>query len=251
MSTARIIVIGAGAIGCFVGGKLAAVGIDVTLVGRARTAAACATAGWNCGWPAAQRKQFARSPLPRLCERHFSANVKDRAPPPDPEKLLPCPPLLTWPSSPSRAMTRRPRSTNLTGRRPWEAPRCRRSSVCKTASATRRPSPRVWDRILPLPGQSPRRSRCLSRVPVQVTKPGFAVGLAPWMAASSASAGRDDGDSASYRPGFTARHQADTSPPPAFPPRIYADAPGMKWSKLIMNMIGNATSAILAQNRPA
>ena len=45
MSDLRFLIIGAGAIGCFVGGKLAAVGNDVTLVGRPRTSAAVRARG--------------------------------------------------------------------------------------------------------------------------------------------------------------------------------------------------------------
>ena len=45
MDSLRLLIIGAGAIGCFVGGKLASAGHAVTLVGRARTAAALQTGG--------------------------------------------------------------------------------------------------------------------------------------------------------------------------------------------------------------
>ena len=45
MDSLRILTIGAGAIGCFVGGKMASAGHTVTLVGRARTAAALQSRG--------------------------------------------------------------------------------------------------------------------------------------------------------------------------------------------------------------
>ena len=81
---------------------------------------------------------------------------------------------------------------------------------------------------------------------VQVTKSDFAVGLAECRGDSEN--GRVERNNlgrplplprpASLAPQFVAA---------GIPTKVYQDALGMKWSKLLMNMIGNATSAILAE----
>jgi 2-dehydropantoate 2-reductase len=47
----NILVMGAGAIGCFVGGSLTAAGHQVTLVGRPALMETIAAAGLTIGWP--------------------------------------------------------------------------------------------------------------------------------------------------------------------------------------------------------
>lgn len=67
---------------------------------------------------------------------------------------------------------------------------------------------------------------------VRLTKPKWMIGIAQW-------------DPQQFPPVFDALHRqlldAD------IPVTLYADARSLKWTKLLMNQIGNATSAILAQ----
>jgi len=67
---------------------------------------------------------------------------------------------------------------------------------------------------------------------VRLTKPKFLVGLAVW-------------DRQQPAPIFDALHRQLITA--AIPVTLYADARALKWTKLLMNQIGNATSAILAQ----
>ncbi len=64
---------------------------------------------------------------------------------------------------------------------------------------------------------------------IQINKPTFVIGLAPWTAESAPLARLEGALTAA---GITVTR--------------YADARSMKWTKLLMNMIGNASSAILA-----
>ena len=72
---------------------------------------------------------------------------------------------------------------------------------------------------------------------VQVTKSRYAIGLSPW----------ERRPGASVPAGLGPRGAADAFNAAGIPTRIYGDAKAMKWTKLLMNMIGNATSAILAE----
>jgi 2-dehydropantoate 2-reductase len=71
---------------------------------------------------------------------------------------------------------------------------------------------------------------------VQVTKPAFAIGLADF---------RGDGEGAGS--GSILSSLASSFSSAGLPARVHSDARSMKWSKLLMNMIGNAASAILAE----
>ncbi len=67
---------------------------------------------------------------------------------------------------------------------------------------------------------------------VRLTKPKFLVGMAQW-------------DREKPAPIFDQLHKLLVDA--GIPVSLYADARSMKWTKLLMNQIGNATSAILAQ----
>ena len=74
---------------------------------------------------------------------------------------------------------------------------------------------------------------------VQVTKPGFAIGLAEFCESNEA---KEANPRASLLVSLSSQFSAA-----GLPTKVYEDAQAMKWSKLLMNMIGNATSAILAE----
>lgn len=65
---------------------------------------------------------------------------------------------------------------------------------------------------------------------IRVDRPSYALGLSPWDPAYTGTV-VDDAEAALNAAGFAVVR--------------YASAPGMKWTKLLMNMLGNATSAIL------
>lgn len=66
MAADRIAVLGAGSIGCYVGGAWSAAGLDVTLIGRERFAKAITEHGLtlsdHCGWQETIRPQFVTDP---------------------------------------------------------------------------------------------------------------------------------------------------------------------------------------------
>ena len=246
MSTARIIVIGAGAIGCFVGGKLAAAGIDVTLVGRARTAAALRSRGLELR-VAGGATQTVRSVAAAATVREaFLSQCKGpgsasrdvaTASLPSPFDLA----ILAVKSYDSAAALDELAEAAAMGVAPLPPVLSLQNGVGNEEAIAARLGPNSA-----IAGTITAPVEVLEPATVQVTKPRFAVGLAPWMAAISSRTGRHDEDSASkdqvYLPAIS-RYFTSAG----IPAKIYADAPGMKWSKLIMNMIGNATSAILAE----
>ncbi len=68
---------------------------------------------------------------------------------------------------------------------------------------------------------------------IRVDKPKYVIGVSPWLAGNRS-------------PTFTALKQALTDG--GFDVTEFPDARGMKWTKLLMNMVGNATSAILDES---
>ncbi len=246
MNAVRIMVIGAGAIGCFVGGKLAAAGFDVTLVGRARTAAALRARGLelrasdgaaqtvrSLAAVASVREAFlSQSQEPgRASLSAETANLStgfDLA-------------ILAVKSYDTSAALDELAEAAAMGVGPLPPVLSLQNGVGNEEAIDARLGP-----SLAIAGTITAPVEVLEPGTVQVTKPGYAVGLARWMAASSENVGRrhEDGSSTSKvsLPAIS-RYFASAG----IPAKVYADAPGMKWSKLLMNMIGNATSAILAE----
>ena len=217
MDSIRILIIGAGAIGCFVGGKLASAGHAVTLVGRARTTAALQARGLELysadggveSIPSVNAVASVREAFPDTyhlavlaVKSYDTATVLDEL------------------ASPGAALP--PAILSL------------QNGVGNEEEIAARFGPqRVLAGTITAPVEV--------REPgiVQVTKPSFAIGLADYPGGSE-EAGSDTHSSllTSLSSHFSAA---------GIPAKVFQDAQSMKWSKLLMNMIGNATSAILAE----
>ncbi len=217
MDSLRVLIIGAGAIGCFVGGKLASAGHAVTLVGRARTAAALQTRGLELyaadgaveRVPSVNAVASVQEAFPDTYDiavlavkSYDTATVLDEMAPL--EALLP-PAILSL--------------QNGVGNEEQIAARFGPQQVLAGTITA------------PVEVQDPGI--------VQVTKPTFAIGLADF---------RGDGEDAGSNSLSSLLSSFSSSLSSAgLPAKVYSDARSMKWSKLLMNMIGNATSAILAE----
>lgn len=246
MSAVRIVVIGAGAIGCFVGGRLATAGIDVTLVGRASTAAAVRNRGLELR-VAGGVTQTVRSVAAAASTREAFLSQErgtGRASQPEETATLPSPydlAILTVKSYDTAAALDELAEAAAMAVAPLPPVLSLQNGVGNEETIAARLGP---DSVIA--GTITAPVEVLEPGTVQVTKPRFAVGLAPWMAASTASAGPGVEDSAS-RDQVSLCTISRNFATAGIPAKVYADAPGMKWSKLIMNVIGNATSAILAE----
>ena len=242
MSDFRILIIGAGAIGCFVGGKLAAAGNDVTLVGRARTTAAVRTRGLELR--AADGSAHTIRSVSAVASVQEAFHTEDG-------KTSSRSSLLTRHSSPFDLAVLAVKSYDTAtvldeldaamGAAPLPAILSLQNGVGnEEAIAARFGPPRVIAGTITAPVEV--------REPgvVQVTKPDFAVGLAENRPESEEERRER---SISERPlGLPLLTFLSSQLVAAgIPTKVYKDALGMKWSKLLMNMIGNATSAILAE----
>lgn len=209
----RVLVIGAGAIGCFVGGRLAAAGQDVTLVGRARFAQAVARRGLELRKPdgATETIRAVRAVASVPAGLEPSAPQFDLA-------------ILTVKSyDTAQALAELAAAVEAGGVLPQRILSLQNGVGNEEAIAARFGPPRVIAGTITAPVAVPEAGV------VQVTKPSYAIGLAVW----------EGGQAFVERVG----QALDGA---GIPVRVYADAAGMKWSKLLMNTIGNATSAILA-----
>ena len=208
----RILIIGAGAIGCFVGGRLAIAGHDVTLVGRPRFVNAVRARGLELravsGRPETARSVTAVTSVQeafQLADSSFALvvlAVKSY----DTETALDELAAAAVPLAPILSLQ------NGVGNE--EA---------------------IVDRFGPgwvIAGTITAPVEVLQAGVVQVTKPKFAIGIASWPGS-----GR----------GPFLRHLQEMAASAGIPTKVYGDAPGLKWSKLLMNLVGNATSAILAE----
>jgi 2-dehydropantoate 2-reductase len=214
----HILVIGAGAIGCLVGGKLAQSGVSVTLAGRQRLVDAVTANGLRLVSGDITQRVDGIQPVASLedgyrraaqNERPFDAailTVKSYDTADALEELrdaaqkagLPVPPILSL----QNGVGNEEAIADAFG------PQC---TIAGTITA---------------PVEVPETGV------VRLTKPKFLIGMARW-------------DSQRPAPVFDAlRSQLVNA---AIPVSLYNDARSMKWSKLLMNQIGNATSAILAQ----
>lgn len=246
MSSVRIIVIGAGAIGCFVGGKLAAAGIDVTLVGRARTAAALRNRGLELRVAGGAAQTVRSVAAAESVREAFFGQSQELSRPSQSVETAALPTrfdlaILTVKSYDTAAALDELAEAAAMGVAPLPSVLSLQNGVGNEEAIAARLGPNSA-----IAGTITAPVEVVEPGTVQLTKPGFAVGLAPWMAEPSTSAGRVDEDSASKdEVSLPAISRYFTSA--GIPTKVYADALGMKWSKLIMNMIGNATSAILAE----
>ncbi len=196
----RVVVIGSGAVGSFLGGSLAAAGHAVTLLGRRPATGADAGLLLLEGpdetrrVPVQQTHDAAEADVPQLA----IAAVKMF----DLEEALAT--AARWPDAVIM--------TVQNGVGAEEVARAARTSPLIAASLT--------TAVEPVPG-GVRRLRT----------GGIGVAAVP-----------GDGTAAA---GATARRLAESLAAAGLPARVYPDAAAMKWSKLLANLVGNATSAIL------
>ena len=217
MNSLRILIIGAGAIGCFVGGKLASAGHAVTLVGRARTAAALQARGLQV--------YAADGSVERIPAVSAVASVQEAFPGPYDLAVL--------------AVKSYDTATVLD----------------EIAAATADAPPAILS-LQNGVGNEEEVAACFGpqwvvagtitapvevKEPgvVQVTKPTFAIGLADFRGENEKTGNRTHSS--------LLITLSSTFSAAGLPTKVYNDATSMKWSKLLMNMIGNATSAILAE----
>lgn len=217
MDSLRILVIGAGAIGCFVGGKLASAGHAVTLVGRARTSAALQTRGLEL--------YAADGVVERVPTVSAVASVQEAFPGPYDIALLAVKSYDT--------ATVLDEMTAAAAKFPPPVLSLQNGVGNEEQIAAHFGPQRVLAGTITAPVEV--------KAPgvVQVTKPNFAIGLASFH--------KDGDDAGSNSHASLLTTLSSTFSSAGLPAKVYNDAHSMKWSKLLMNMIGNATSAILAE----
>ena len=213
MDSLRILIIGAGAIGCFVGGKLASAGHAVTLVGRARTAAALQTRGLEL--------YAADGAVELVSSVNAVASVQEAFP--DTYDIA----VLAVKSYDTATVL--DEMAPLEARLPPAILSLQNGVGNEEQIAARFGPQRVLAGTITAPVEVKEPGI------VQVTKPAFAIGLADFHRGSEESKSNSLSSLASI---FSSA---------GLPAKVYDDAHSMKWSKLLMNMIGNATSAILAE----
>lgn len=196
----RVVVVGAGAVGSFLGGTLAAAGHDVTLLGRRIPEGADAT-----------RLVIEEPTGPRSVPVR---RITDPADAGEPDLVLVAVKMFDLEGALVTA-ARWPAAALMTvqnGAGAEEAARTARTSPILAGSLT--------TAVEPAPG-GVRRLRTGGMCVAAVAGPGAdaAAALADRLAADWTAAG--------------------------LPAKVYADAAEMKWSKLLANLVGNATSAIL------
>ncbi len=217
MDSLRILIIGAGAIGCFVGGKLASAGHAVTLVGRARTTAALQARGLEL--------HAADGAVERIPSVSAVASVRDAFP--DTYDVA----VLAVKSYDTATVLDELASA---GAGPPPPILSLQNGVGNEEEIAARFGP---ERVLAGTITAPVEVR--EPGIVQATKPSFAIGLAYH---------RGDNEEAginSHAPLLTSLSSHFSAA--GIPTNLFQDAHSMKWSKLLLNMIGNATSAILAE----
>lgn len=217
MDSLRILIIGAGAIGCFVGGKLASAGHAVTLVGRARTVPALQARGLEL--------YTADGAVERVPSVSAVASVQEAFPGPYDLAVLAVKSYDT--------ATVLDEIAAATAEPPLAILSLQNGVGNEEEIAAHVGPQRVIAGTITAPVEVKEPGI------VQVTKPKFAIGLADYRPTS------DGAGSNSLSSLLTTLSSTFTSA--GLPSRVYNDAPSMKWSKLLMNMIGNATSAILAE----
>jgi len=217
-NTLHFLVIGAGAIGCLVGGKLAQAGFSVTLVGRQRFVDAVTAHGLRIisnGVTQRVENIHATASLESACRHAFASQRPfDVA-------------ILTVKSYDTvDALAELEQAAQKSG---LSVPPILslQNGVGNEEAIAHVFGPRaVIAGTITAPVEVPETGA------VRLTKPKFLIGMARWEQQQSA-------------PIFDTLHSQLRAA--GVPVTLYADARAMKWTKLLMNQIGNATSAILAQ----
>ena len=217
MDSLRILIIGAGAIGCFVGGKLAFAGHTVTLVGRARTAAALQSRGLEL--------YSADGAVERVPSISAVASVQEAFP-----GTFDVAALAVKSYDTATALDELASSG---GALPPAILSLQNGVGNEEEIAARFGPQRVLAGTITAPVEVREPGS------VQVTKPSFAIGLADYPE------GNEEAGSETHSSLLSTLSSHFSTA--GIPAKLFQDAQSMKWSKLLMNMIGNATSAILAE----
>lgn len=206
----RLLVIGAGAIGCLVGGKLALAGEEVTLVGRPRFAETVAAHGLRLQSDGVDTV----APIARAVGSMAAAFAPDAAP----YDLA----ILTVKSYDTAAAL--DEFTAAAGANLPPVLSLQNGVGNEEAIAAVCGEDRVLAGTLTTPVS------VLAPGHIRIDRPSFTLGVSAWSPQS--------------QPGILGTiHTALVRA--GFKARSYPHARGMKWTKLLMNMMGNATSAIL------
>lgn len=214
----NILILGAGAIGCLVGGKLAQSGHAVTLVGRERFVAAIQARGLQMRMGETTQTIHNLRPVDSIHAAFWHAAE---------EKIPYDVAILTVKSYDTAAALTEIASAIEANRQPLPTILSLQNGVGnEEAIAARFGADKVIAGAITAPVEVPEAGV------IHVAKPKFVVGLARWEGFSDGSL-LAQVEAALTESSISVAH--------------YADARSMKWTKLLMNMIGNATSAILGQ----
>ena len=206
----NILIIGAGAIGSLVGAKLAQAGHNVTIVGRPRFAAAVTEHGLLLQDERGRHQITDATPVISVEQAFSAAEQYDFA-------------VLAVKSYDTAAAIEELAQASPGGK--WPTVVSLQNGVGNEEAIAD-----VLGRASVIAGTLTTPVSTTSLATIQVQKPDYCMGLSPWHPAVS---------SVAYSAAQTALGEA------GFSVTLYPDARGMKWTKLLMNMVGNATCAIL------
>jgi 2-dehydropantoate 2-reductase len=207
----KILVIGAGAIGCLVGGKLALAGEEITLVGRPAFAAAVAENGLRLRM--GEDEQIIRTigAVGGMAEAFAAGEVYDLA-------------ILTVKSYDT--------ATALEELATVPIPHRPALLSLQNGVGNEEAIAAAWGEERVLAGTLTTPVSVPAPAVIRIDRPSFTMGLSAWSPKTPTTL-LEASHAALLRAGFKAK--------------LYPHAQGMKWTKLLMNMMGNATSAILDQ----
>jgi 2-dehydropantoate 2-reductase len=208
------LVIGAGAIGCLVGGKLALAGESITLVGRPNFAAAVAENGLHLRTGEDEQVIRTVSAVGNMANAFASSNSS-------PYDLA----ILTVKSYDTATALEELSSAVPAQQRP--ALLSLQNGVGNEEAIAA-----IWGDGQVIAGTLTTPVSVQGPGQIRIDRASYTMGLSPWSPRTSTVL-VEASLAAFLRAGFNAK--------------LYADAQGMKWTKLLMNMMGNATSAILDQ----
>ena len=208
----NILVIGAGAIGCLVGGKLALAGEKITLVGRPAFAAAVAEHGLRLRTGDQEEVIRTVRAVGSMAEAFALGEQYDLA-------------ILTVKSYDTATAL-----DELTA----AVPALQRPIVLSLQNGVGNEEmiAAAWGEEHVIAGTLTTPVSVPGPAIIRIDRPSFMMGLSAW-SPSTPRTTVEASHAALARAGFKAK--------------LYPDAQGMKWTKLLMNMMGNATSAILDQ----
>jgi 2-dehydropantoate 2-reductase len=205
----RILVIGAGAIGCLVGGKLAVAGEEITLLGRPNFAAAVIANGLHLQTGTDEQTIRTAKALGSMAEAFGSGQQYDLA-------------ILTVKSYDTAAALdeiKNAANQQIPAILSFQNGVGNEETIANAFGAGQ-----VIAGTLTTPVSVPAPAT------IRIDRPSFTMGVSPWSSSTPAAL-------------VTACQHALVRA--GFKTKLYANAQGMKWTKLLMNMMGNATSAIL------